>query len=170
MLFDTAQLTHILLVGPLAYLLVIALLRASGKRTLSKMNAFDFIVTVALGSTLATVVLDEQVSLLEGAAALAVLIFGQFVITFLSSRSSIFMSLVKAEPTLVYHQGEFLGRVLNRERVTEEEVLAAARRAGHPSLQSVRSVVLESDGTFSVITSDAPLGSEDIPNVDRGGF
>ena len=50
-------LLRILVVGPLAYLLLIAILRVSGKRTLAKMNAFDFVVTVALGSTLATVLL-----------------------------------------------------------------------------------------------------------------
>lgn len=44
-----------LVIGVLAYASLILLLRASGKRTLSKMNAFDFIVTVALGSTLASV-------------------------------------------------------------------------------------------------------------------
>lgn len=153
--------------GALAYLLVIVLLRASGKRTLSKMNAFDFIVTVALGSMLATIILDEDVSLLEGGAALAVLIFGQFVITFLSSRSKAVMTLVKAEPTLVYHRGSFLGAVLKRERVTEEEVLAAARRMGHGSLETVTAVVLESDGTFSVLTMDQ---ASEIPNVDSQGF
>ncbi|MDQ3844263.1 MAG: DUF421 domain-containing protein, partial [Bacteroidota bacterium] len=50
----------------LAYALLIFLLRTSGKRTLSKMNAFDFIVTVALGSTLATVMLNKNVALIDG--------------------------------------------------------------------------------------------------------
>lgn len=168
MILDASQLGRILLIGPLAYLLVVFLLRVSGKRTLSKMNAFDFIVTIALGSTLAAIILDENISLLEGGAALAVLIFGQFVMTLLSSRYRPFMHLIKAEPALVYHQGEFLPAALKRERVSEAEVLAAARGAGHPSLATVNSVVLESDGTFSVLTSS----EEDpaIPNVDSEGF
>lgn len=169
MLLETSQLGRILLVGPLAYLLVIVLLRVSGKRTLSKMNAFDFIVTIALGSMLATVILDDSLSLVEGGAALAVLIFGQFVITFLSSRSKAVTRLMKARPTLIFHGGDFLQDVLERERVTEEEVLAAARRSGHASLATVSSVVLESDGTFSVLTTGSDE-SNDIPNVDTDGF
>lgn len=160
-ILDTSQLVRILLVGPLAYLLVIFLLRVSGKRTLSKMNAFDFIVTIALGSMLSTVILDDSISLLEGGAGLAVLILGQFLITFLSTRSEAVMNLVKAQPTLVYHRGRFLTRVLERERVTKEEVLAAARRSGYPSLDPVDAVVLESDGTFSVLTgADAEAGGD----------
>ncbi|MEX2535160.1 MAG: YetF domain-containing protein [Trueperaceae bacterium] len=168
MLLDAQQLGRILLVGPLAYLLVIVLLRASGKRTLSKMNAFDFIVTIALGSMLATIILDDDISLLEGGVALTVLILGQLVITFLSSRSKTFMSLVKAQPTLIYHRGNYLEDVLERERVAQEEVLAAARRAGHQSLSTVDAVVLESDGTFSVLTANHD--SLQIPNVDSEGF
>ncbi len=45
---------QIILTGVGAYLAIILILRVSGKRTLAKMNAFDFIVTVALGSILAT--------------------------------------------------------------------------------------------------------------------
>ncbi len=61
-------------VGVLAYVALVALLRVSGKRTLSKMNAFDFVVTVALGSTLATILLSKNVALAEGVVAFAVLI------------------------------------------------------------------------------------------------
>lgn len=53
----------------LAYVLLIFLLRVSGKRTLSKMNAFDFIVTIALGSTLATVMLNKNVAFADGILA-----------------------------------------------------------------------------------------------------
>ena len=49
----------------LAYILMIFFLRISGKRTLSKMNAFDFVVTIALGSTLATVSLSKNVALAD---------------------------------------------------------------------------------------------------------
>ncbi|KFC49981.1 membrane protein, partial [Halomonas sp. SUBG004] len=70
-----------LIVGVLAYAVLIVFLRLSGNRTLSKMNAFDLIVTVALGSTLATVLLSKDVALAEGALALGLLISLQFIIT-----------------------------------------------------------------------------------------
>lgn len=59
-----------LLVGVLAYVALILLLRLSGKRTLAKLNAFDLVVTVAIGSTLATILLSESVALAEGVVAL----------------------------------------------------------------------------------------------------
>ena len=64
MLFDSwVGLGRVIVAGILAYAGLILLLRISGKRTLSKMNAFDLVVTVALGSTLATVLLSRSVAL-----------------------------------------------------------------------------------------------------------
>ena len=85
--------------------LLLLLLRVSGKRTLTKMNAFDLVVTVALGSTLATVLLTKSVALAEGLTAFVLLIFLQFVLTWLSVRSRAVSRLVKSEPTLLVYQG-----------------------------------------------------------------
>ena len=70
MIFDTwFGLLRVLVVGTAAYAALVLLLRASGKRTLAKLNAFDLVVTVALGSTLATVLLSKDVALAEGLLA-----------------------------------------------------------------------------------------------------
>ena len=90
-----------MVVGVLAYVALVFLLRISGKRTLSKMNAFDFVVTVALGSTLATILLSKDVPLAEGVLAFALLIALQYVIAWFSVRSRTVSRFVKAEPTLL---------------------------------------------------------------------
>ena len=152
MFFDSwSGLGRVLLVGVLAYGALVLILRISGKRTLSKMNAFDFVVTVALGSTLATILLSKDVALAEGLLALAVLIGLQFVITWFSVRSSTINRLVKAEPALLLHQGDFLYGQMRRARVVEAEIRAAVREHGIASLDEVAAVVLETDGSFSVI-------------------
>ena len=149
---------RVVIVGALAYIGLVALLRVSGKRTLSKMNAFDLVVTVALGSTLATILLSNDVALAEGLVAFALLIGMQLTITWLSVRSRTVRQLVKAEPSLLVHRGELLLQAMRRERVTEAEVLAAIRAQGIGSLDEAESVVLETDGSFSAIrrSSSAP--------------
>lgn len=138
-------------VGVLAYASLVVLLRLTGKRTLSKMNAFDFVVTVALGSTLATILLSKDVTLAQGILALALLIGLQFAITWMSMRVPWLRRVVTGEPTLLVHRGERLGGALRQARVTEEELQAAIRSAGLASPDEAESVVLETDGSFSVI-------------------
>lgn len=147
-----SDLARTAIVGVLAYLMLVLLLRVSGKRTLSKMNAFDLVVTVALGSILATILLSEDVALAEGVLAFIVLIGLQFVIAWLSVHSKAVSSLVKAEPRLLAYQGQFLHDAMRRERVVEEEVLTAVRQQGLASLDQVEAVVLETDGSFTCVT------------------
>jgi uncharacterized membrane protein YcaP (DUF421 family) len=146
-----AGIARVLVVGTLAYASLVLLLRISGKRTLSKMNAFDLVVTVALGSTLATVILSRGVALAEGIAAFGLLIGLQFAITWLSVRSAAVSRLVKAEPTLLLYQGRFLPDQLRRTRVLEPEVVSAVRQMGVANLAEVEAVVLETDGSFAVV-------------------
>lgn len=148
-------LVRILVVGPLAYLLLIAILRVSGKRTLAKMSAFDFVVTVALGSTLATVLLSKDVPLLEGVLGFAVLATLQFVIAWIAQRAKPIEAAIKSEPRVLLQGGKIDQSALLAERVTDEEIRAAVRKGGMGDLAAVALVVLETDGSFSVIPNDA---------------
>lgn len=165
MLFeDWAGIFRVLIVGTGAYAALVFLLRISGNRTLSKMNAFDFVVTVALGSTLATVVLSKDVALAEGVTAFLLLIFLQMAVTWLSVRWPWVRNLTKSEPKLLVRQGRVLEDALRRERVSPEEVQAALRNAGHANVENVAALILETDGTFSVLT-DAPSPRSALANV-----
>lgn len=157
MYFDGWQgLLRVVLVGVPAYVALVVLLRISGKRTLSKMNAFDFIVTVALGSTLATILLSGDVALAEGLIAFTLLIGLQFVVAWSAARWDAVDQLVKAEPVMVYHRGRFLHATMRRERVTKSEILAAIRSSSIGSTEEVEAVVLETAGEFSVIRHNSP--------------
>ena len=152
MIFDGwSTLFRTLVVGVLAYATLVLLLRITGKRTLSKWNAFDFVVTIALGSTLASALLSKTTTWVQGAFAFGLLIAMQFLVTWLSVRSAAVRRWVKGQPTLLLHQGRAIPEALKRERVTEGEVRAAIRARGHGSLEEVEAVVLETDGSFSVI-------------------
>ncbi|MBZ0293527.1 MAG: DUF421 domain-containing protein [Anaerolineae bacterium] len=152
MFFDSwYDLVNTVITGIGAYIILIVFLRISGKRTLSKMNAFDLVVTVALGSTLASIMLSKEVALAEGTVAFVTLILLQFVITWTSVRSKLVRRFVKAEPTLLFHQGEYLTDALHHQRVIQDEVLAAVRSQGFTSLNDVGAVVMETDGNFTVL-------------------
>jgi uncharacterized membrane protein YcaP (DUF421 family) len=154
MLFDSwSGLARVLIVGTAAYAMLIVFLRISGKRTLSKMNAFDLVVTVALGSTLATVLLSRSVPLAESVLALALLICLQFVLTWASVRSRRVRDLIKSEPALLVRDGVYLEKAMRKERMTHEEVGAALRESGVAALSGAAAVVLETDGSLSVIES-----------------
>ncbi len=158
---------RIITVGFLAYVGLVIFLRISGKRTLTKLNAFDFVVTVALGSTLATILLNSSVSLLEGMTAFALLIFLQYVITLLSVHSSRFNDIIKSEPRLLFLDGQFLRSAMKKERIKEIEILQVIRNSGFGSTEKVKAVVLETDGSLSVISSETGNALENVSSSSR---
>lgn len=152
MFFDGwTPIVRIVITGLAAYAALVLLLRISGKRTLTKMNAFDFVVTVALGSTLASLLLSRELPLAEGLTAFALLLLVQFVITWLSVRSKTISDLVKSTPRLLFHRGQFFEEAMKQERINKEEILQAVRSRGFLSLERVGAVVLETDGSISVM-------------------
>lgn len=142
-----------IVVGVMAYVCLVLFLRISGKRTLAKLNAFDLVVTVALGSTLSSILLQQSVGLARGATALALLILMQYLVTFLSVRSGRFARFVRSEPALLARDGRFCRDAMRRQRITEEEVTSAMRSSGAQGVEATKAVILESDGTISVIAA-----------------
>ena len=140
-----------LVVGTLAYAALVLALRVSGNRTLAKLNAFDLIVTVALGSVLASILLSEGVALAEGIVAFLLLIGLQYLVAYLSVRSRGFAQTVRSEPALIARGGEPLPQAMHRARVTRAELDSVLRNQGFDDVSQTASVVLESDGSFSVV-------------------
>ena len=154
MWFDTwGDLVRIILVGAAAYAVLVAVLRLFGKRTLSQLNAFDFVVTVAIGSILATTLLNADVTLTEGAVALGLLLGLQYLIARVSTRWPRVRSGITSNPTLLLVDGRIQYDMLKRQRLTESELRQAVRMSGVGDLSQVKAVVLESNGKFSVITA-----------------
>ncbi|MEP7764787.1 YetF domain-containing protein [Sanguibacter sp. 25GB23B1] len=152
MWFDSwSDILRVLAVGTAAYVTLVVLLRVSGKRTLAKLNAFDLVVTVALGSTLATILLSADVSWAEGAVALALLAALQIAVSWSSAHLPRGRSVVTARPTTVLRDGQVIHDVLRAERLTEADLRQAVRSSGNGGLDQIAAVVLESDGTLSVV-------------------
>ncbi len=146
-----------LIITMLAYITLVIMLRVSGKRTLAKMNAFDFVVTIALGSCLATVSLNKNVALADGVLVFLLFILLQYLITWLSVRIPFVKDMVTNKPTLLVYKGEVFTTTLKKERIAIDEVHVAVRRKGIGSLSEVDMIILETTGDITV-----------IPKIDTG--
>ncbi len=161
-----------IILGIIAYIAIIFLLQISGKRTLSKWNSFDFVVTIAFGSILSSILISTKDSFGTGLLAFALLVLFQYIFTSISVRSSLIQKLIKNEPALLLYQGQLQHQVLKRERVTEGEVLAALRGSGIGAIENVDAVVLETNGSFSVIQDLGSTAStlKDLKKCDRASL
>lgn len=156
----------------IGFVALFTMLRLSGKRTLSKLNVFDFVFVVAVGSVFAATITSKDVTLIEGLAGLTTLIAIQMLLAAIAARSRTAERIINGEPTLLLSHGRFLPSALKKEHVTEEEVRAAIRATGVTRVEDVDAVVMENDGTLSVAweskkPGETSLVDAKVPEEDR---
>ena len=137
--------------GTFYYVYHIIIVRITGKRSLAEMNAFDMIVNIAIGSILSQLIIDETIPLIEGLVLISILIILQYIITFVSTRIEGLNKIIKSQPTLMYYKDHFIEENLKKERMTKSEIEQGIRNSGNGSFEEISAVILESDGSLSVI-------------------
>jgi len=163
---DWHTVLRILVVGTFSYVAIVALLRYFGKRALSKFNAFDIIVTVAVGSAFANAVMTKDTTLTDGVIAFVLLLVLQRAFAALAMHLGWFGRQIKNQPLLLMYGGEILWDRARSEQLTELEILGALRNHGIAALEDVLAMVLEPDGTFSVLQRSA-LKTGQLPTTLR---
>lgn len=158
------EVVRVVVFSVVVYAFVIASHRVVGNRAASQMNNFDWIVTVAMGAITGATILSQGVSLVEGLLAVATLLALQYGVTRAAVEWPAFQRAVQAGPRLLYYEGIPLEDAMREARVMEAEILRAARDAGNRSMSEVAAVVLEADGTLSVIpVPESGVGSAAPP-------
>jgi uncharacterized membrane protein YcaP (DUF421 family) len=142
------------------FVLVLIALRLTGQRALSKMSAYDMILTVTLGSIIASVALFRNLTLVDGLTALVTLIIMQEGIRLLQSRRKRVHHIVRSVPDVVLWDGKLLQDRLESVNISADEIRAAVRKAGLRSFSEVQLIVLENDGQWSVIPRSARAGDD----------
>lgn len=143
------------------------MVRLVGLRSFSKMTAFDFVVTIAVGSLLATAAAaGTWRSFAQLLIAMTALLSVQALLAMLRRKSSRFRSLIGNTPILIMENGTFCERALQVTRVAREDVFAKLREANALNLDQVRAVILENTGDISVLHGDQ-LNEEILEGVRR---
>lgn len=142
------------------YIAVIVFTRIFGKRSFSKMSSFDFAMTVAVGSLIATTVLSKSVTLLEGIVGLFMVYLYQLSAALLRKWKP-FRKAIDNEPLLLMDGQNILEANLLKARVTKGDLRSKLREANVLDLSEVRAVVFETTGDIAVLhSSDASKSLE----------
>ncbi|MBO1516612.1 MULTISPECIES: DUF421 domain-containing protein [Psychrobacter] len=156
------KLGRIVLTTVMVYVLIVLVTKASGKRSTSQLNNFDWIVTVMIGSLGASTILLKDIPFIEGVSSILVLYLLQFLVTKYASVSPQFSNFILSEPRIVFYQGQFLPDAMRSERLTRQEIECAMRSQGINDFDDVEAVVFESDAKLTIIPkpTDDPQSTE----------
>lgn len=132
------------------YFAIILLTRLVGKRSFSKMSSFDFAITVAIGSVIASTILPYDVNLIEGFLGLLTIYILQLILAHIR-KYPIVQSLVDNKPFLLMYGMDIIYHKLRKAKVAESDLKAKLREANVTHLNQVKAVIFESTGVVSVL-------------------
>lgn len=131
--------------------IIIIITRIFGLRTFAKMSSFDFASTIAVGSILASIILNSNYSLLKGSIALVSIIGFQTLFSFLVRKLPAFKRLFTNKPQLIMWDGNVLHDGLKKCNIDETDLIAKLREANVHNRDEVKAVIFESTGDISVL-------------------
>ena len=153
--------------GVIALFWIIIVVRMIGLRTVSKMTAFDFVVTLATGSLLASAAtVTSWVALVQGLSAIAALLVAQLLLARARRGSRRFQLLLENDPIMLMFDGKILEGAVAETRVSESDILNKLRGANIKDLSEVRSMVLESTGDISILSGEKTVSDAIMQEVD----
>ena len=160
---DWSEAAAVAAVAAAVYLTVFALVRVAGRRTVSQMSAFDFLVTVAIGSLIATTILTPDVTYARGIVGIGTLLVCQQAVALIRQRFPASRRVLDFPAETIYEGTDMKLRTSPlTAQVSEAEIRSKLRQQGIRSLEGVRLVVLESDGKLSVLETTPGQGSNDL--------
>ncbi len=150
-----------------AYAGVLVYTRLAGLRSFAKMSSFDFAMTIAIGSMLASAILTQTPSLLQALVGLGALYALQRLVGWVRERFAWAQNVIDNEPLLLMDGAEMLRDNMTRASVTEDDVWAKLREANVLDVSQVRAVVMETTGDISVLHGE-PGGTPLQGRILRG--
>lgn len=153
---------RVLLSGIFIYFTLILIINLFGKRSIANLSMHDYVVTLAMGSIVASTIISKDATIVDGLVGVLVLLALQYLMTLTTSRNSKIFKAINAKPKVLFLEGEFIENNIKKKRVTHEEIYSAIRMQGQTTSDNIYAVILESNGNLSVIKSVSKEKKEEI--------
>jgi uncharacterized membrane protein YcaP (DUF421 family) len=142
------------------YLILLALLRLAGRRTLAEMTSFDFVLLLVIGEATQQALLGEDFSMTNAVIVIITLLGLDVGFSYLKRYFPKFSAVLDGRPMIVVENGQPIAERLRMSRIDEEDILEAARSTrGLERLDQIRYAILEVNGGISVIPHAPDSGS-----------
>jgi uncharacterized membrane protein YcaP (DUF421 family) len=138
------------------YVVLMVLFKIAGRRSLSELTTFDFVLLMIIGEATQQALLGDDFSLTNSVIVIVTLIAIDVGLSLLKQRSGWVSRLISGEPTIIVENGKLLHERLRHARVAEADVMEAARASqGIETLDQIKFAILERNGKISVIPRDS---------------
>lgn len=135
-----------------------------GKKQISQLNIFDYVVGITIGSIAADISLDTSKNLVDGIVAMLIYALFNAMVSYLTLKSIKFRRIFTGTPTMIVENGKIIEKGLVKAKFDINDLLEEARNAGYFNLEEIEYAIMESNGRISFLPSDKdkPVTKKDM--------
>jgi uncharacterized membrane protein YcaP (DUF421 family) len=149
------------------YFVLWLVIRSSGRRTLGQLTVFDFILFLIVGGAAQRALMAQDYSLTHAFLVIVTFVITDIAVSFVERDVPSIAKILKGVPTVVVENGHVLSGRLRRARITEEEILEAARRShGLERMDDIKFAIFEASGRISIIPKRKIIADDTAPRAD----
>lgn len=138
------------------FVFILLAIRFTGKKEISQLSITDFVLIILVSNAVQNAMVGPDTSLFGGLIAALVLFALDYLIKLITYRSKRFKKLVEGDPVVLVYKGKKMERNLRSEKISDDELAAAARAHGVIGIEHIEIAVLETNGTISIIERKIP--------------
>lgn len=157
--FPSVSILELFIRGTLVYLALFALLRFLPGRQVGAVGIADLLVVILFANAAQNAMASNYTSITDGLLLVVTIIFWSYALNWLGYRFPRVQRLLTPPPLLLVKNGRLIHRNLQRELITEGELLVQFRKQGVEKVEDVRLAFMEADGSISVIADDTEIRS-----------
>lgn len=151
-----------------AYVFLFGIIKFLGQRTMSNLQAQDFLFAIVIGDVIGEPLINGDMSLTGPVTVALTLTVIHYVLTLMVLKSPKVRRFVDEEPLILVSQGKILRNMMRKTKVTLDMLLMSARMNNVTRMSDVELAILEPNGEISIITKARanPITPEDL-NIDK---
>ena len=141
--------------GLTMYVLLLVIFRIAGKRTLSEVTTFDFVLLLIIAEATQQALLGQDYSITNAALLILTLLGTDIALSLIKQRSDRAARLLEGVPLVLVEDGRMLRERMDKVRVDESDVMSAARQLqGLERLEQIKYAVLERNGSITIVPKE----------------
>lgn len=148
----------------LVLIILFFITKMMGKKQISELNFFDYVVGITIGSIAADISLDIEKNMIAGIAALFIYGFISYIISFISIKSIWARRFIIGVPTVLVEKGKIIESGLKKSKIDVNDLLMVARENGYFNLDEIDYALMEVNGNISFLPKEKekPVTKKDM--------
>ena len=159
--------------GSVAVIYLFLVIKSLGKKQISELNIFDYIIGLSLGNIAAEMTVNDDISILEGLVSMTIYGIFSLIVSYVTEKSIWARRLITGEPVVLMENGKISREQLRKCKIDINDLLQDARESGYFDISEINYAIMEPSGKISFLPKNKyhPITPNDTKlKVDNGGI